>query len=163
MTTTHRAVALVCTIVLLGGCAGELEPAASPEESSTAVTPSETPEAPETPEPTPTEQASVVNGPNTIDAPSPGSTVTGPAVHVTGEGTAFEATLSYRVAIAGTEEALEEGWTTAGANGEVGPYTIELTLDPGEYTVQVWEPDASDGESPDGPYRNLVEVTFTVE
>ena len=160
MSHTHRAVVLGFAIVLLGGCARDLEPAASPDESQTAVTPepSET-TAPTTP---PADTPSVVNGPNTIDAPSPGGTVPGPQVHVTGEGTAFEGTLSYRVSVPGTEEVLEEGWTTAGANGEIGPYTIELTLEPGEYAVQVWEPDVSDGESPDGPYRNLVEVTFTV-
>ena len=155
-----RMTALVlCVVVLLGGCAGELDPVASPSgPPATDPEPSVTPE----PTPTPTEQAPVVNGPNSITSPSPGATVAGPTVVVSGEGTAFEATLNYRVTFAGSEEVVVEGWTMAGANGEIGPYTIELTLDPGEYTVQVWEPDASDGESPDGPFRNLVEVTFTV-
>ncbi len=104
-----------------------------------------------------------VNGPNSITAPEPGQTVAGPDVTVTGEGTAFEATLNYRVLVAGTEDVVAgPDYTMAGANGEVGPYTIDLSLDPGEYTVQVWEPDmaAEDGES--GELINLVEVTFTV-
>lgn len=109
----------------------------------------------------PTSEAAV-NGPNSITEPHAGETVDGPLVTVAGEGTAFEATLVYRVTTAGTEDVVTEGYTMAGANGEIGPYTVELTLDPGEYTVGLWEPDASDGESPDGPYRNLVEVTFTV-
>lgn len=156
-----RVIALaLCTVALLGGCADDLEPAASPSGSSNPATPE--PTETRAPEPSPTWTAQVVNGPNSIDAPTPGSTVTGPAVQVTGEGTAFEATLNYRVTVAGTEEVVAEGWTMGGANGEIGPYTIELTLEPGEYTVQVWEPDASDGESPDGPFGNLVEVTFTV-
>jgi hypothetical protein len=151
---------VIGALVLLAGCAPDIEPAATP--STTVTETPETLETPEAPDPTPTVQAPVVNGPNSITSPSPGAAVPGPAVLVTGEGTAFEATLSYRVVVPGTEAVVDEGWTMAGANGEIGPYTIELTLDPGEYTVQVWEPDVSDGESPDGPQRNLVEVTFTV-
>jgi hypothetical protein len=49
----------------------------------------------------------------------------------------------------------------AGANGEVGPYSFDVTLDPGEYVVQVWEPGMGEGDTDDAP-RNLVEVTFTV-
>ena len=159
---SRRMTLVLGALVLLAGCAPDVEPLPS----IATLTP-DAPDAPETPgtpepTPTPTEQAPVVNGPNSIASPSPGATVAGPTVVVSGEGTAFEATLSYRVLVAGTEEIVEECWTTGGANGEIGPYTIELTLDPGEYTVQVWEPDVSDGESGDGPFRNLVEVTFTV-
>ena len=160
-TTSRRMTVLVIgALTLLAGCAPDIEPAVAP--STTAAETPEAPETPETPEPTATMLPPVVNGPNSITSPDPGATVAGPAVLVSGEGTAFEATLSYRVLVPGTEEVVDEGWTMAGANGEVGPYTIELTLEPGEYTVQVWEPDVSDGESPDGPQRNLVEVTFTV-
>lgn len=159
------------TIALLAGCQTGVEP----EAEDLTPSPSETtePSASSTPEPEPDESAetdsdepgdaSTVNGPNSILSPTPDATVAGPTVTVSGEGTAFEATLNYQVLAAGTDEVvLGPDYTMAGANGDIGPWTVELTLDPGEYTVQVWEPDASDGESPDGPYRNLVEVTFTV-
>lgn len=107
-----------------------------------------------------------VNGPNSITSPTPGATVEGPEVTVTGEGTAFEATLNYRVLVARTTDVvLGPDYTMAGANGEIGPFTIELSLDPGEYTVQVWEPDMTGGEGEGddpGDERHLVEVTFTV-
>ncbi len=154
----------VLSVLAVAACqTGTEEPADAPEPSISE--PAETPEPSEEPTDEPSDEPTsepVVNGPNSITAPGDGYTVDGPEVTVAGEGTAFEATLLYRVLVAGTEDVVAEDYTTAGANGEIGPYTIDLTLDPGEYTVQVWEPDASDGESPDGPYRNLVEVTFTV-
>lgn len=129
----------------------ESEPAAEPEPSESAD-----PDGPtDPPEP-------VVNGDNSITSPLPGTSVPGPTVTATGEGTAFEATLLYRVVVAGSRDVVVEDFTTAGANGEVGPWTIDLTLEPGDYTLQVWEPDMSDGESEGGPARNLVETTFTV-
>jgi hypothetical protein len=156
-------VAALVGVLLLAGCqTGTDDPATEPDPSPTVTESGETPSpTPTSPEPTET-AGPVVNGPNSITTPAPGATVVGPNVTVAGEGTAFEATLSYRVLRAGTEEVVTESFTTGGANGEIGPWTIDLTLDPGEYTVQVWEPDMSDGESPDGPQRNLVEVTFTV-
>lgn len=109
----------------------------------------------------------VVNGPNSITAPTPDEVIDGPDVTVTGEGTAFEATLNYRVLTAGTDDVVAgPDYTMAGANGEIGPYTIELSLEPGEYTVQVWEPDMTGGEGEGtdtgDAFGNLVEVTFTV-
>lgn len=131
---------------------------ATPEPDDTAE-----PDAPD--EGTPDE--GTVNGPNSLTSPAPGATVEGPGVTVTGEGTAFEATLNYHVLAAGTQDVVVgPDYTMAGANGEIGPFTIELTLDPGEYTVQVWEPDMTGGEGegddPGGELRHLVEVTFTV-
>jgi hypothetical protein len=156
--STTAAVGAILGVLLLAACqTGADDPATEPAPSPTVTGSNETP----TPEPVETAGA-VVNGPNSITTPEPGVTVAGPTVTVAGEGTAFEATLSYRVLRAGTEDVVTESFTTGGANGEIGPWTVDLTLDPGEYTVQVWEPDVSDGESPDGPQRNLVEVTFTV-
>jgi hypothetical protein len=152
-------------VALLGACQTGTDPAddgptpsaSAPAEPSVTSTPTEDPD--ESAEP----GGPVVNGPNSITSPTPGETVSGPTVTVTGEGTAFEATLNYQVLVAGTDEVvLGPDHTMAGANGEIGPYAIELTLDPGEYTVQVWEPGMSDGASTEGPTRNLVEVTFTV-
>ena len=150
-------------VALLGACQTGIDPGDEGSPSPSQSAPAE-PTGTSTPPEEPEESAgAVVNGPNSITSPTPDETVAGPTVTVTGEGTAFEATLNYQVLVAGTDEVvLGPDYTTAGANGEVGPHTIELTLDPGEYTVQVWEPDMSDGEAPDSPYRNLVEVTFTV-
>ncbi len=102
-----------------------------------------------------------VNGPNSITAPLPGAEVGGPVVTVTGEGTGFDGTLMYRVTRAGRSDVVAEGFTTAGANGDVGPYTVDLRLETGEYTVQVWEPGMGEADAGGEP-RNLVEVTFTV-
>ena len=159
MTSSNRAarltvIAAALTVAaLLTGCQTGTEPEAPatlPTVEVTSTAPALSPAAP------------VANGPNSITSPAPGATVTGPAVTITGEGTAFEATLNYQVLVAGTEMLVSQGYTTAGANGEIAPYSIELTLDPGEYTVLVYAPDMSDGEAPGGPYLDLVQVTFTV-
>ncbi|GEN78550.1 Gmad2 immunoglobulin-like domain-containing protein [Actinotalea fermentans] len=167
MRAAHRAVAAGLAVVvgtgLLAGCrTGEStepadEPTAAPTEEPAAT-------AEPTVEPTPTDTPEVaaepaVNGPNSITAPTAGAEVPGPTVTVTGEGTGFEGTLAYRVTRAG--EVVAEGYTTAGANGEVGPYSFDVALDPGEYTLQVWEPGMGEGDS-DGDARNRVEVSFTV-
>lgn len=138
------------------------EPAEEPGTTVATTEPQET-EPTEPTEPTASADpttAPAVNGPNTIASPTAGAQVPGPTVVVEGEGTGFEATLLYRVVDAdGTDVA--EGFTTAGANGEVGPYSFELTLDPGQYTVQVWEPGMGESDEGGEP-RNLVEATFTV-
>ncbi|MCL3860592.1 Gmad2 immunoglobulin-like domain-containing protein [Actinotalea sp. K2] len=167
--SARSAAALLVSAVLLTGCQTGADPGAepSPEPTTTATdTPSPSPtDVEETSEPTDPPTATegpVVNGPNSIVSPTPGETVTGPVVTISGEGTAYEATLQWRVLVAGTEETVQEGFTTAGANGEIGPYSQDVELAPGSYTVQVWEADISDGESTLGPYLNLVEVDFTV-
>lgn len=170
---TLAALALVAGLTtVLTGCQtgtpeepapGQTTVAPEPEETeapSETEAPQET-EAPDETEP-PADTSGAVNGPNSITFPTQGETVTSPFT-ATGEGTAFEATLNYRVLIAGSEEeAVGVTYTMAGANGEVGPWSVDLALEPGAYTLQVWEPDVSDGESGSGPYVNLVEVTFTV-
>ena len=114
-----------------------------------------------TAEPAP-EVGVAVDGPNTISAPAQGTVLAGPSVTVTGEGTAFEATLRYQVLGTGTGEVVTEGFTTAGANGEIGPYSFTVALEPGDWTIQVWEPGMADGEGDLGPYLHLVEVDVTV-
>ncbi len=162
---TRRVTAALALLVVLGataGCrTGEPDPGSEPTQEAT--TPAPDPDEP-TDEPTQepsAEPGAAVNGPNSITAPVAGAQVTGPTVTVSGEGTAFEATLNYRVVVAGTQDVVAEGYTMAGANGEVGPYSFDVELAPGEYTVQVWEPDVSDGESGVDEH-NPVEVTFTV-
>lgn len=158
--------AVVLGAGLLAGCRtgdDDTDPAGTTTPSeSVEPEPSDGPTATTTTEPEDdATSAPVVNGPNSITAPAPGAEVAGPTVTVTGEGTAFEATLLYRVTPAGGSDVLAEGFTTAGANGEVGPYSFEVDLEPGEYTVQVWEPGMGEGDTGGEP-RNLVEVTFTV-
>lgn len=162
--TVFRALAVGAALtVALSACQTGAEPADEPSES-TSPTPQTPADSPETSPSTPPDLRSdvVTNGPNSLTSPAPGATVPGPAVTVTGEGTGFEATLNYRVLVAGTEDLVTEGWMTAGANGEIGPYTFEVTLDPGQYIVQVFEPDMSDGANGD-PLHNLVQVTITVQ
>lgn len=164
-TVAAAGLAVVLGVGLLAGCRtgdDDTEPAeATTPTESTEPEPSE-PASTATAEPDDdATSAPVVNGPNSITAPAPGDEVAGPTVTVTGEGTAFEATLLYRVTPAGSADVVAEGFTEAGANGEVGPYSFEVDLDPGEYTVQVWEPGMGEGDDGGEP-RNLVEVTFTV-
>ena len=101
-------------------------------------------------------------GTTTITAPTPGSTVPGPAVRITGTATAFEATCTWRVLVAGTDEVVAEDWTACGANGEIAPFTVDVELEPGDWTVEVFPPDMSDGEGAAQVAANLASVTFTV-
>lgn len=164
-TLAAAGLAVVLGVGLLAGCrtGDDTEPAETTTPSGSAEPePSEEPTASATAEPD--DDASpgpVVNGPNSITAPAPGDDVAGPAVTVTGEGTAFEGTLLYQVTSTDGADVVAEGFTNAGANGDVGPYSFEVDLEPGEYTVQVWEPGMGEGDSGGEP-RNLVEVTFTV-
>ena len=141
-------------------------PAESPSPSDTP-TPSESPTQAETtapePEPLPEAAAPPAAGSNTITSPADGSTVTGPRVLVTGTGTAFEATLLWRILDATTQDVVVEDFTMAGSMGEIGPFEFEAELSPGTYQAEVWAPDMSDGEA-GGPERiDLVAVTFVVE
>ena len=168
MRRTHTVAAAALTLVvgvgLLAGCrTGEsTEPADEPTTEPTRseqATPTTDPTGEAAPEPTAT--AAAVNGPNSITAPPVGGEVAGPTITVAGEGTGFEATLLYRVVAVGDTDVVAEGFTNAGANGEVGPYSFEVELEPGEYTVQVWEPGMGEGDTGGEP-RNRVEVTFSV-
>lgn len=143
----------------------------APEELETPVTDpaSEAPDPDTDPDadPAPADDGipedAAVNGPNSIVEPLDGASVSGPAVTVRGEGTAYEGTLNYEVVRVETDEVVAADFTQAGANGEVGPYEFTVDLDPGTYVVRVFEPEISDSEPGDtGPYVNLVEVTITV-
>lgn len=81
-----------------------------------------------------------------ITDPYEGQPHTAGEVTVTGESTAFEGNLQWRITRPdGTVAA--EGFTTGGANGEYGPYTFSAELSAGTYLITVTAPDASDGES----------------
>jgi hypothetical protein len=160
------ACAALSAATLVGCASGTVQPGVS---TTAAATPSATPLATTpAPEPTATSTSTDVvptdqptNGPNTLTAPAPGATVDGPDVTVTGTGTGFEATLLWEAVPAAGGDPVAKGFTTAGANGEIGPFTFTVTLPKGPVTLSVWEPDMSDGAA--GTQRhNLVSVTFTV-
>ena len=169
-TNPRRAAAVaalaVAAALTLGACANSAEPGADPTtQGPTAQSPSATPSA--TPSSTPADPTSAPSddtSTNTLATPVDGSTVAGPQVEVTGEGTAFEGNLSWRVVTAGTTEVVSENFTTGGANGTIGPFSFTVDLPPGSYTVEVWEPGASDGggEGASDSRRGLVTSTFTV-
>lgn len=178
----HRITATLASAVvgavLLSGCQTPApsasptgEPAVtSPTESEQAtVTPTPTPEPDpsqepsQDPEPLPEAVAPTAAGDNEILAPVDGATVRGPRVTISGTGTAFEATLLWRVVNASTETVVAEDFTMAGSMGEIGPFEIEVDLDPGIYHAEVWAPDMSDGEAGGPDQIDLVAVTFVVE
>lgn len=164
LAVTLVAAALAATVGgALAGCqSGTADPGTSSSSSvpatssSSAPAPSSSSSAPSA-EPT---SSATSAGPTVLTAPEEGATVSGPDVTITGEGTAFEGTLLWRVLSQGTGDAVQEGFTTAGANGTVGPFSVAVTLDPGVYTVEVWEPSQKDGAADER--LNLVSVTFTV-
>ncbi len=144
----------------LGGCAtGTTDSPSSTASQSQSSAPEQ--RSQETTADAPQEGQPVTNGPNSILSPGDGAVVDGPEVTITGDGTAFEATLLYEVVDEGGTSIIS-GFTTAGANGEVGPYEIDATLDPGTYTVRVWEPGMGETEGASEDELNLVEATFTV-
>lgn len=110
-----------------------------------------------------TRQAQVdVQAPVWIDEPLDGATVPAGAVTVSGVGTAFEANLNWDV----TDSAgnvVDSGFTMAGANGEYAPFSFDVDLQPGTYTVAVFAPDESGGESPQGPRMFEDTKTITVQ
>ena len=114
-----RAIAalLVGGALTLAGCAGTSEPGAT----GSATTPHATSSTAAT---TPTQSASAsapaTAVPSTIATPADGATIPAGVVEVTGTGTAFEGTLSWQILAADTGNIITHGFTTAGANGEVG-------------------------------------------
>lgn len=61
--------------------------------------------------------------------PAPGSTVASP-VRVSGQSTAFEATISLEVRQDGSLDPIGTDITMGGANGEMGPYSTAITFSP---------------------------------
>lgn len=165
--------ALLAT-VLLASCAG----AASDQDTTSPTAASSTTASPSEDETTPaaspsasdddTEQATPGDTPTAgttvITAPASGAVVDGPTVQVSGEATAFEATLMWEVVPAGPDDdaaAVATDFTQAGANGEVGPFAFSVDLPSGTWTIHVWEPDMSEGND-DAGRRNEATVTVTV-
>lgn len=93
-----------------------------------------------------------------LDAPVEGETVSSP-VTVTGEAAAFEANVPWQVLDPGGTE-VTSGFTMTSEGQTFAPFSFEVELDPGTYTVVATEDDPSDGEAgtPMSDSR-----TFTVE
>lgn len=78
-----------------------------------------------------------------IDNPVHGA-VLGRTVRVSGEAAVFEATVLWQV-LQG-QAVVQHGFATAAEAFKFSPYSFTLTLAPGDYTLRVYESDASDGE-----------------
>ncbi len=97
-----------------------------------------------------------------IDSPTEGQNVNaGTAVKVTGTSMAFEANIHWEV----QDESgaiVQENFAMGGSQTfENYEFTIE-DLEPGTYTLHVYAPDMSDGESPEGLKMHEQTRTFTV-
>lgn len=172
--------ATAAALLLAAGCQSGTGPTGSPAADPRPATPAQSPAPSRTetepvtepaPEDGPSDSAPALpeavaptaSGANEIVSPTDGETVHGPHVVIEGTGRAFEATLLWRVVVAGTENVVAEDFTMAGSAEAAGPFQIEVELDPGVYQAEVWAPDMSDGEA-GGPDRiDLVAVTFVVE
>lgn len=100
-----------------------------------------------------------------ILSPTEGETVTAGAVPVEGYGTAFEATFGWELVDATTGDVVADGFTTGeGGMGTYGDFSFEIPdVEPGQYVLEVWGDDPSDGESPEGPRMFPDSKAFTVE
>ncbi len=93
-----------------------------------------------------------------IDRPGEGAVVSSP-VTVEGEANAFEANVPWRVTD-GSGQEVESGFTMTRVGMRFSPYSFTVDLEPGTYTVEVSEDDASGGE---GGEPMVDTKTFTVQ
>ena len=84
-----------------------------------------------------------VQGSVWIIDPQDGSEV-GTTFTVEGRGAFFEATVSWQLLQDG--EVVDEGFTTAEEAMTLSPYSFEVTAEPGDYVLRVYESDVSGGE-----------------
>jgi Immunoglobulin-like domain of bacterial spore germination/Sporulation and spore germination len=91
--------------------------------------------------------------------PAQGETVSSP-VQVTGESSTLDATMQYAVLQDG--EVVDEGFATGGADRQE-PYSFQLELPPGEYTLKLWEENLATGPEAWTREIALVFTDFTVE
>lgn len=147
----------------LAACADEGAPtdAAPTTTGASTTTPAAT--TPPATEPTtskPTPGPAATNGTTILSSPVDGAVVTGPTVTVTGKATAFEGSLNWAVypAEGSLDDPEQQGSTMTGANGEVAPFEFTVDLQPGRWTISVFESSAKDGEP-----LNIVSAAVTVE
>ncbi|HEX5532635.1 MAG TPA: Gmad2 immunoglobulin-like domain-containing protein [Actinomycetales bacterium] len=112
----------------------------------------------------PTARADLVDvqAPTWVTSPQEGETLKAGDVKFTGYGTAFEATFLWEVRKRGGD-VVAEGNTMGGSMGTFGEFTFTAKLQAGDYTVEVYQPDMSDGESPEGPRMFPDTKDFTVK
>lgn len=79
-----------------------------------------------------------------IDTPAEGASVTSP-VAISGQAAVFEATLPWRV-LRRDGSTVREGVAMTAEGMTLAPYRFEVTLEPGEYVIEVTEDDPSGGE-----------------
>jgi hypothetical protein len=79
-----------------------------------------------------------------IDTPAEGATVGSP-VTVSGEAAVFEANLPWAVLDESGEE-VQRGFTMTAEGQTFAPYSFEVELEPGTWTIVITEDDPSDGE-----------------
>jgi hypothetical protein len=93
-------------------------------------------------EPLQADPARVIEGAIVIDTPSQDATVQSP-VTVEGDASVFEATVSWQILQSG--QVVQEGTTMAAAGQVFSPYSFDVDLGPGSYTLRVYEASAEDG------------------
>jgi hypothetical protein len=160
-----RAVALAATLVLALGACGEGEMSGGTSAPTTG-TPSAEPEASESPtaEPTSTPSAAPTasassdpSGRITITSPAPGAEVAAP-FEVRGEANVYEATVSWE--LRDGSDVVADGFTTAEEALTMAPYRFTVEgVSPGDYTLVVFEADASGGEGTTARIEQPVTVT----
>jgi Immunoglobulin-like domain of bacterial spore germination/Sporulation and spore germination len=95
-------------------------------------------------EPLQADPASVIEGVITVDTPSQGATIQSP-VTVEGNASVYEGTVSWQVLQGG--RVVQHDVTTALSGQEISPYSFKVTLDPGSYTLRVYEESAANGSA----------------
>jgi spore germination protein GerM len=80
-----------------------------------------------------------------IDEPGEGATVTSP-VTVSGEAAVFEANLPWKVLDSSGAE-VQSGFTMTAEGQTFAPYSFDVELEPGTWTIVITEDDPSDGEA----------------
>jgi hypothetical protein len=93
-------------------------------------------------------------------SPTQGQTVTSP-VKITGQSSTNEGNVLWE--ISRDDRVVKNGNLTGGANGFYEPYTIKTALEPGDYTVKLWEPNAASGPEAWTDEMFVVFIDFTVE
>jgi hypothetical protein len=94
-----------------------------------------------------------------IESPEQQATVGSPVV-VTGESTSFEGTLQWAAMRDG--EVVDEGFTMGGSMGEFAPFELRVKLEPGSYTIAVWEDNAAGESEGLAPRLNPAYLAVTV-
>ncbi|TXR57144.1 Gmad2 immunoglobulin-like domain-containing protein [Quadrisphaera setariae] len=172
----RTAVPAAALALLLAGCGGQASPETEPvgggTSSAGASGTSAPPSSSSSATTTASASAATAAGPAAtgtgrsasvvITAPTEGERLPAGPMGIVGQGSAPEGTLLYRITQA-DGAVLSDGYTDAGANGQVGDFSIPQTVQEGTCTpctAEVWVPDESAGEGtvPTGAAK----VTFTV-